>query len=91
MDYVEYDGIKYPTYDIFLSGYSKSGEFWYGEYTVSVESLGDKIEHDLNMPANSEEHDRASWVDNDIFFYVPDDIIIAGDDKLCRYIMDNLC
>ena len=90
MDYVEYNGKKYPTRDIFLSGYSNSGEFWYGEYTVSVESLNDEIERNFNMPMHSEEHDRASWVDNGIFYYVPDDIINAGDDKLCQFIMDNL-
>ncbi len=90
IEYVEYNGKKYPTRDIYLNGYSKSGEFWHGEYTISVKSLDEEVEKDFNMPITSKEYDRASWMDNGIFYYVPDDIINAGDDKLSRYIMDNL-
>ena len=89
-NHIFYNGKAYPTREIYLNGYSKSGEFWHGEYTISVTSLNQRIEEDLNMPVDSDEHTKASWVDNEIFFYVPDNIIGAGDDKLSRYIMDNL-
>ena len=88
--YVEYKGKKYPTRNIFLSGYSRSNEFWYGEYTISTESLHQELEKGFAMPIGSEERDYADWIDNGIFFYVQDDIIGAGDNIVSRYIMDNI-
>lgn len=88
--YVEYNGKKYPTRNIFLSGYSRSNEFWYGEYTISTENLLKELEKAFAMPIDSEERNHADWIDNDIFFYVPDDIIGAGDNIMSRYIMDNI-
>jgi hypothetical protein len=88
---VTFKGKTYPTREIFLSGYNKEGsDFWYGEYVVSTTSLRKELEKAFDMPIESEEHSHADWIDNGIFFYVPDDMINAGDDILSKYILDNL-
>ena len=87
---IKFKGKQYPILDIFLNGYSKSGEFWYGEYTISTESLHRELEKAFAMPIGSEDRDHADWIDNGIFFYVPDHIINAGDNVVSKYIMDNL-
>ena len=88
--HISYHGKEYPAREIYLNGYSKSDEFWHGEYTVSVTSLNKEIEEALDMPIESPEHTEATWIDDGIFFYVPDHLINAADSELSKYIMDNL-
>lgn len=88
--YVEFKGKKYPTLDIFLSGYSKTGDFWHGEYSVSTESLNRELEEALDMPIESDERSHAEWIDNGILFYIPDNMMAADDGVISKYIMDNI-
>ena len=89
-NHIFYNKKEYPTREIYLNGYSKSGEFWHGEYKISVESLNQKIEEGLDMPVDSIERSKAYCMDQFILFYVPDKLIDAGDEEVSRYIMDNL-
>ncbi len=79
MTYVELRGTKYPTRDINLPEY--------GWVTVSTEKLND----DLFTEAGDYVSNAAKVLDEDLFFFVPENILINASDKdLSEFILSSL-
>jgi len=75
-EYYEYKGVKYPIFDIYIWKYKS----W---YKVGTDSLAEAI----SPEGDFEDCDgRGEWIDQQLFFYIPDEMI--GDSK--RTIMNYI-
>ena len=76
--FVEYKGVKYPTriFNVIVEGELE-------QYTISVESLSEAMGDD------KEKHDtEANNIDNQIYFYVEDEIIDLTGEDICENHLD---
>ena len=79
MNYVKLNEVEYPTRNIILPGY--------GWVTVSTEELNDE----LFTEAGDYVSDAARVVDEEIFFFVPEDILMnASDFDLSEFVLSSL-
>lgn len=74
-DSINFNGNKYPTLEVMLN------EQWGG--VVAPESL----ENALVMT----NWDEARWIDDGIFFYVPDELFEAGDEEAVVRFVEEHC
>ncbi len=74
-DFIEYHGIRFPVREIQLSE----------DETVLIGT--ESLERELVDPVTTKYTDReARDLDEEIYFYVPDDMITRGDDELTEFV-----
>ncbi len=80
--YAEYEGKKYPVFTIKVTDPEDSEKTVY-EVGISTESL----EEVLINPENSLPWDtEALNIDENIFFYIPDNMVEESEDEITRYV-----
>ncbi len=80
IDYLTYNGVSYPVRELRLT-----------EYEVNVRVSGEALEAVLIDEEGEYTSREAQLIDELIFFYVPDDLVLGGsDEEVDQYITDNL-
>ena len=80
IDYISLEGTEYPIRDLRLA-----------EYEVNVKIAGESLEKIIFDADGNYTSRESQLLDELIFFYVPDDLILnASDDEADRYVTDNL-
>ena len=78
-NYVRLHGVKYSTREITLPEY--------GTVTISTEKLSDNLFTEAGDYISNE----AKTIDEDIFFFVPEDILLgSSDEELIHFVSSNL-
>lgn len=78
-DFLIFENKKYPCRDLFFPSENTT-------YTISVESLNNAL-----LKNNSEYvSNEASFIDEKIFFFVPDEYIERNEKFLCDFITENI-
>lgn len=87
--YIEYDGKQYPIYLINIidqTTIDSAMNMEFIEVPISIESLSHKlIDQSTGTPVNS----MATAIDEEIFFYIPDDMTSKFKDEVADYVTDN--
>lgn len=87
--YIEYDGKQYPVYliNIINQGAEASAmNMEFIEVPISLESLSQRlIDQSIGAPINS----IATAIDEEIFFYIPDDMAFKSEVEVADYVSDN--
>ena len=79
MNYFEYNGKNYP----FKTIYFQSEE---NDCIIATEEL----EHELLPNSESYNSEEAKLIDEQIFFFVPDNILEKADNLIEKYVMESL-
>lgn len=80
VDYIEYNGVKYPTRTFVVESPEIGGE---RTYTIATESLSEAL-GDAKEEWDTEEND----IDNQIYFYVEDEVIGMSAEDICKNHLD---
>lgn len=87
--YVEYDGKQYPVYLINIIDQETEDSAMNMEtieVPISVESLSQKIiDQSTGAPIDSE----ATEIDEEIFFYIPDEMASLSEAEVADFVSDN--
>lgn len=87
--YVEYDGKQYPVYLVNIIDQETEDSAMNMEtieVPISVESLSHKlIDQSTGTPVNS----IATAIDEEIFFYIPDDMASKSEAEVADFVSDN--
>jgi len=79
-DYYIYKEKKYPVFDIYIWKYK-------GWYKISVDSLAEAI----SPEGDFEDLDgQGEWIDQQLFFYIPDEMTGKSKMKIMQYINSQL-
>ncbi len=81
-DHIEYEGKEYPLYFLDIPN-EDDGTV---QRAVSTESLARAALDENGLPLNPE----AERIDDDIFFYVPEEIAEGNEDDIVDFITENL-
>ncbi len=82
-DYIEYKGKKYPVFYLELES---DTDAWSGESMVATEALMKEIIGDNGLPVDRE----AEAIDEEIFFYIPDEVAGWKEEDIVEFINENL-
>lgn len=87
--YVEYDGKQYPIYLVNIMDQEtvdSAMNMEFIEVSISVESLSHKlIDQSTGAPIDS----KATYIDEEIFFYIPDDMTSKSEAEVADFVSDN--
>lgn len=87
--YVEYDGKQYPVYLVNIIDQETEDSAMNMEtieVPISVESLSQKIiDQSTGAPIDSE----ATEIDEEIFFYIPDEMASLSEAEVADFVSDN--
>lgn len=79
-DYIQIENEQYPVRDLRLT-----------EYEVTVKVSSESLGNSVRDPEGNYTSREAQLIDELIFFYVPDDMVMnASDEDLEQYIYDHL-
>ena len=78
-DTIEFDGKKFPVRDVYINKEV-------GTINVSNESLAAALNPKDDWDDVTSE---AEYIDNKVYFYAPDDILVGSIKKLSKYVNDN--
>lgn len=80
MDYIVFDKVYYPVRELWINGYKKSVK-------ISSEELNDVL---LDSAGNYKSNE-SRMIDEQIFFFVPESMIVNyGDEEIKQYIYRSL-
>lgn len=86
--YIEYNGEHYPVFDIYIvdqSDEDSAQNMKTIEVSVSVESLEGLLIDSSGNPVNAE----AAAVDEEIFFYIPDELEYGEANEIADFVSNN--
>lgn len=87
--YIEYDGKQYPVYLINIidqTTMDSAMNMEFIEVPISIESLNHElIDQSTGTPVNS----VATAIDEEIFFYIPDDMASKSEAEVADFVTDN--
>lgn len=87
--YIQYDGKQYPVYLVNIIDQETQNSAMNMEtieVSISVESLSRKlIDQSTKTPINS----AAATIDEDIFFYIPDEMASKSAAEIADFVSDN--
>ncbi len=86
--YIEYNGEHYPVFDIYIidqSNEDSAQKMETIEVSVSVEALERVLIDDSGNPLNAE----AAAVDEEIFFYIPDELEYGEASEIADFVSNN--
>lgn len=78
-DTIEFNGKEYPVRDVYVNKEV-------GTVNVSNESLAAALNPNDNWDDVTPE---AEYIDNKVYFYAPDDVVIGSIKKLTQYVKNN--
>lgn len=87
--YIEYDGKQYPVYHVNIIDQGTEGSAMNMktiEVSISIESLNHKlIDQSTGTPINS----VADAINQEVFFYIPDDMASKPETEVADFVSDN--
>lgn len=86
--YIEYNGKNYPVFNLNIvdqSDEDSAQNMEMIEVAVSVQSLSDMLTDSSGSPVNEE----ARILDEEIFFYIPDELADKEANEIADYVTDN--
>lgn len=79
MEYFEYKGKSYPSKSVYFQNENN-------EYIISKEDLSSA----LLQNGSDYDSDEARYIDEKIFFFVPEDILTKSDEFIERYVDEGI-
>lgn len=87
--YVEYDGKQYPVYLVNIidqETVDSAMNMETIEVPISVESLSQKI---IDQATGAPIDSKATYIDEGIFFYIPDEMAFLSEAEVADFVSDN--